>query len=417
MRCRPVLARLATLAALGACQSGQTPSQIAQNQGAERPAPPTQAPPAAAPPARDAPAAAPSPPASGSASDRPAVLSPAKVEACRAAAARVAALPRTKRMVALLEGCQPCGDWGPLLAWDIPRADGGPTRASIEQSLAACNAFCEPAAKQKFFATLDAARDQETRTPWRILGEICKAEVSAAPDARYIGAPYFALDRVARAIGDAAVLARLELPLPAVSVSGFGLELPSAAMLEPDAGPTTLTVDAVQLLLGSLPVAKLTPTGVQPAGDYPGTPIAPKELAAALAKRAAGRPIALLAPRQLPATRIVDAVAAAAGHEVRLAAADLELRGWIIPGTVPIALAARPRGRGVRLALDDTAVDAIKLAKATPRAQLTRAPVIIAVDPTATVASLANLLGALGYFDVKSAVLVKAPARRGGARP
>jgi hypothetical protein len=102
---------------------------------------------------------------------------------------------------------------------------------------------------------------------------------------------------------------------------------------------------------------------------------------------------------------------------VRLAAADLELRGWIIPGTVPIALAARPRGRGVRLALDDTAVDAIKLAKATPRAQLTRAPVIIAVDPTATVASLANLLGALGYFDVKSAVLVKAPARRGGARP
>jgi hypothetical protein len=315
-------------------------------------------------------------------------------------------------MVALLEGCQPCGDWGPLLAWDIARADGGPTRVQIEQGLAACNAFCDSNARQRFYASLDAARAEGFRTPWRILGEACKAEVSAVPDTRYLGAPYFALDRVARAIGDAAVLAPLELPLPAVSVTGFGLELPSAAMLEPDAGPATLTVNASQLWLGSLPVAKLTPTGVQPSGDYPGTQIEPRALPAALARRTpADRPIALLAPRELPATRIVDAVVAAGGHELRLAAADLELRGWSIPATVPIALAAKPRGRGVRLVLDDAAVDAIKLAKATPRAQLTRAPVVIAVDPTATVASLASLLGALGYFDVKSAVLVKAPRR------
>jgi hypothetical protein len=431
---RATLAVSAALATLGACQSGQTPSQTAQSQGGERPAQaparpgghePTQKAPrpdsaqAARDPATGAPSSPSGPPSDRAAVATPAVLTSAKLEACRAAAARVAGLPRTKRTVALLEGCQPCGDWGPLLGWDIPVADGGPTRAAIEQGLAACNAFCEPTAKQRFFATLDSARTQETRTPWRILGEVCKAGVSALPDARFMGAPYFALDRVARAIGDAALLAPLELPLPAISLSGFGLELPTAPMLEPDAGPATLTVDASQFLLGSLPVAKLSPTGVQVSGDYPGTSIAPRALAAALARHApAGRPIALLAPRQLPATRIIDAVTAAGGHELRLAAADLELRGWIIPATVPIALAVKAHGRGgVRLTLDDTAVDAIKAAKATPRAQLARAPVTIAVDGTATVASLANLLGALGYFDVKAVVLVNAAARRTGARP
>jgi hypothetical protein len=65
----------------------------------------------------------------------------------------------------------------------------------------------------------------------------------------------------------------------------------------------------------------------------------------------------------------------------------------------------------VRLTLDDMAVEAIKAAQAAPRAKLTAAPVTIAVDPTATAASLANLLGALYYLEVKSVALARAPAR------
>ncbi len=335
--------------------------------------------------------------------------------ACRAAAARAPSLPRTQRTVTVLQACQPCGDWGPLLAWDIPTDKGGPTRAVIEQGMVACNAFCSSNAKQRFFSALESARGQDVRTPWRLLGELCRAEVSAVPDARFMGAPYFALDRAARMLGDAVV----ELPLPAVSVSGYGMELPTAPMVAPEAGPTALTIDPGQFLLGSLPIAKLTATGVQILGDYPGTALAPAALAAALARpELAGQPVAVIAPRQLPAARLVEGVAAAGGHDLRLAVADLELRNWIIPGTIPISLTTRPGGAAsVRLVLDATAVEAIKAAQATPREALLRAPVTIAIDANATVATLANLLGALGYLDVKSVVLVKAPRGRPPAKP
>lgn len=339
----------------------------------------------------------------------------ANLDACRAAAARVPALPRIQRTVALLNGCQPCGDWGPILGWSIPSSKGGPSRQAIEQGLLACHAFCEPNAKQRFFESLDAARESGTRRPWRLLGDICKAEVSAAPDGRYMGAAYFALDRVARMVGDPVLLAAIELPLPALTISGVGVELPSSPLIAPEAGPAALTINAKQLLLGSLTSAKLSATGVQIQGDYPGNVIEPKALAAALARPEVTGPVALLASQDIPASQIVEVVAAAGGHEIRLAVADLELLGWIIPGTVPIALtvpsARAPAGKGARFALDANAFEAAKAAKATPREQLTRAPVTIALDPSATVGGLANLLGALGYLEVKSVVLVNAPAK------
>ena len=174
-----------------------------------------------------------------------------------------------------------------------------------------------------------------------------------------------------------------------------------------------VTVDASQLLLGTLPSAKLSPAGVQVSGDYPGTAIEPAALAAALSRpEHAGHPVTLLAPRELPATRIIDAVTAAGGHDIRLAVGDLELLGWTIPATVPVSLLARAPGRpGMRFALDATAFEALKAAKAATRDDLLRAPVTIAVDATATATSLANLLGTLGYSEVKSVVLVKAAAR------
>jgi hypothetical protein len=396
------------IAALAACQSGQNQGgqgatgSGSNAQAATRPGPPG-ATHGSSPPAAPADAG----------------IADANLDACRAAAARVPGLPPAQRTVALLEGCQPCGEWGPLLAWDIPTADGGPTRAAIERGMSACKAFCDGAAKQRFFDALESARGQDTRKPWRVLGELCKGEVSAVPDARFMTAPYFAIDRAARLVGDASLLAQIELPLPAISISGSGMELPTSAVVVPEAGPATLTVDAGQFLLGSLPTARLSPAGIRVAGDYPGARIEPKALAAALGKHGlAGNPIALIAPRQLPAVRIYEAVAAAGGHDLRLAVARLELRNWILPATVPVTLTARPgRRAGVRLGLDDTAVDAIKAAQRTPRAKLASAPVVIAVDPSATAASLANLLGALHYLDVKSVVLARAPARPSRAKP
>jgi hypothetical protein len=351
-------------------------------------------------------------------------LPDANLDACRQAAARVPSLPAPERVQALLDGCQPCGDWAPLLAWNTPAAEGGPTRTAIEQAMLACKAYCDPNAKQRFLGTLDAARGQSTRAPWRYLGESCKAAVSAVPDTRFMSAPYFALDRIARAIGDPALLAPIELPLPALTISGVGIELANSPRTAPEAGPAALTVDASQILLGSLPTVKLSATGLTVSGDYPGTQIDPKALAAALARpELAGHPIALLAPSGLAATRLVDVIGAAGGHDVRLAVAVSGPRGWTLPGTVPISLIAKPGAgpAGIRLTLDASGFDAIKTAKATPRADLLRAPVTIAIDSTATVTSLASLLGALAYFDVKAVVLTasatKPPGQPAGAKP
>ena len=349
-----------------------------------------------------------------------AALPDANLDECRATAARVPSLPAPQRAQALLDGCRPCGDWGPLLAWNTPATDGGPSRTAIEQAMIACKAFCEPNAKQRFLGTLDAARGQPTRTPWRFLGEICKAEVSAVPDTRFMGAPYFALDRIARAIGDPGLLAAIELPLPALSLTGVGLDLASSPLTAPEAGPVALTVDASQILLGALPVGKLSAAGISVSGDYPGTPIEPKALAAALGKlELAGHPVALLAPNGLGAARIADVIAAAGGHDLRLAVAAQALRGWSIPGTVPISLLDKPPPgtSGIRLTLGASPGEAMKAAKATPRAELLRAPVTVALDSTATVASLATLLGALGYFEVKAVVLVKPAAKPPAGKP
>jgi hypothetical protein len=362
------------------------------------------------------------PPRPADAAAAAAAVRDANLDACRAAAARAPSLPATQRAQALLDGCRPCGDWEPLLAWNTPAAAGGPTRAAIEQAMLACKAFCEPNAKQRFLGTLDSARGQDSRAPWRFLGEICKAEVSAVPDTRFMGAPYFALDRIARAIGDPALLSAIELPLPAVSITGVGLDLASSPLTAPDAGLPALTVDASQILLGSLPIATLSPTGLRVSGDYPGTPIALKALAAALGKPAlAGRPVALLAPSGLAAVRVIEVIGAAGGHDLRLAVAASGLRGWTLPGTVPISLVEEPTGRagtaGVRLVLDGTGDEARKTATATPRADLLRAPVTVAVGPTATVATLASMLGALGSLEVKTVVLVAPIARPPADKP
>ena len=329
----------------------------------------------------------------------------ASLDSCRIAAAGLPKLPPTARAQALLDACHPCGDWQPLLQWNNPPDIGGPPRSAIEQAMLACNAYCEPEAKQRFLGALDAARGQDTRGPWRHLGEVCKAAVSAVPDTRFMGAPYFALDRIARALGDAALLAKIQLPLPALSVSGVGVTLPTTPALPTDAGPAALTVLAADLQLGALPIATLAPDGVHVTGDYPGPTIELKALAGKLAGLGT---VAVVAPRELPAARLVAVIAAAGGHALQLTVGARGPGGWSVPGAVPIALVAR-QPAGFALALDTNPDVAIKAAKAAPRDALTRAPVTITLAPGASVANLATLLGALGYFEVKAVALVASP--------
>jgi hypothetical protein len=357
---------------------------------------------------------------SGAAPAGDAAVADANLDVCRAAASHARSLAPDRRAQALLDGCQPCGDWQPLLTWNTLASAGGPSRAAIEAALLACHAFCTAAAKQRFLNTLDAARGQSTRGPWRWLGDMCKAEVSAVPDSRFMGAPYFALDRIARTLGAIGALGDppLEVPLPALGINGVGVELPevdaaadaAATAVAVDAGAAVLTVDAAQVRLGALPVARMSATGLGVSGDYPGPAVEPGKLAAVLAAPAlAGHPVLLLAPRALPAARLAAVVAAAGGHELRLAVAAPNPGGWILPAALPIALIARgaPRrpkiaGDGIHLLLANN-IDA--LVHAASAADLVRGTPLITVRPEATTEGLAAVLAALAARHAPAATL------------
>jgi hypothetical protein len=377
MRRVAIAAALVGCAALGACKDRRAAPGATGSAGP------------AAPPAVDA------------------AIPDANLDACRAAAAHARGLPPDRRAQALLDGCQPCGDWQPLLTWNTLGSMGGPPRAAIEGALLACHAFCTAAAKQRFLNTLDAARGQPTRGPWRWLGDMCKAEVSAVPDSRYMGAPYFALDRIARTLAAASALGDppLELPLPALSISGVGMELPevaaaaAAAVVPADAGAAVLTVDATQTRLGTLPVARMSAAGLTVVGDYPGPAVEPSKLAAALADH----PALLLAPRALPAARLAEVVKIAGGHELRLAVAAPNPGDWSLPTALPVALvAAESRGGGVRLALASPG-DAVREAA---NADLARGIPVIVAEPSATTQELAAVLAALATHGARRASLV-----------
>jgi len=327
-----------------------------------------------------------------------------------------------RRLNAILAGCQPCGDWKPLLAWMTPASAGGPSSATIEDAMAACQAYCSGDARQKFLGTLDDGRDKQSPRPWRILGEVCGAAVSAVPDARFMSAPYFALDRIARAAAANArllpLLAAIELPLPALSPNGIGFELPASAAMQPDPGRYHVSVTSTGSSVGELPRARLGADGVtiaHGATPYPGEPVEDRALAAALAKLPAGERVAVLAPRALPAARLVEVVARA-GRDLHLAVAAGGPPGWTLPGVSPVVLAA-PGVKPTRdvTTWDLTDVDA-RIAEIQAKPALAGAQVI-RIDAKATVADLAKLLGAFAYKDVKAVTLERAGRDRSQTRP
>jgi hypothetical protein len=250
-------------------------------------------------------------------------------------------LPDMARTQALLEGCEVCGDWRPLIEWNTPHEKAGPTRQDIEERMVACGAFCSSDAKQKFMGALDAQRGMPGRGPWRYLGDVCKDKVSAVPDSRYESAPYFALDRIARlasahGVDTADLVLKIDLPLPAFSLTGNGVDVP-------DASGELVTAPAVQVTLlgdgphvGKLPRAHLGAGGVmvdwggQP---YPGPKVEPDALAEAIhALDPSPHPkVTLFVPREMPRAKADEMLGKAPDVEFHLAAtAPSFLPGWPI---------------------------------------------------------------------------------------
>ncbi|HTR53933.1 MAG TPA: hypothetical protein VMJ10_24730 [Kofleriaceae bacterium] len=267
---------------------------------------------------------------------------------CEKALHDVQAAPDPARTAALLDGCPVCGDWSPLLFWATLTENGGPRRQDITGRLDTCHAYCNTDAKRRFNDTIDEARGRNSRAPWRYLGEQCREQVSAVPDPRYMSAPYFALDRIARAVtthggGAAAELAKIDLPLPPFSLTGAGVDLADAPQDVVPAPAVHVTLLGDGAHVGKLPRAHLGANGVTVdyGGEpYPGPVVDSAKLAAAIhALDPSPHPVvALLVPKELPADKIAAVVAAAPDVEFHLAAvAPGALPGW------PVVVVARDR--------------------------------------------------------------------------
>lgn len=330
--------------------------------------------------------------------------------ACKAALEKAVTAPPTKRVDLILDACHPCGDWKPVLDWQTLQEDGGPNRKTIDAAMGGCTAWCSPNAKVRFMGALDDARANKTRTPWRELAEQCGEGVSARPDGRFVTAPYFALDRVARWAATkpdgAKALEPVVIPLPAVTQTGVGVLLPETAVTRPDLLPVQVTVTTAAITVGAMPVAKLAANGVVPQGEpYPGTAVANKDLAAAVKKF--GDKVALFAHPQLPATAVRDLLPYIGAPTFLAVLSSIGPTGWKQHGTSPVQLRVmKPTPGAIVIELDDTGQAAIAEVKKIG-ADVAKKPVELALDDKATVGGLAQVLGALAYFEVTDVNLVK----------
>jgi hypothetical protein len=310
-----------------------------------------------------------------------------------------------RRITQIIDGCRPHGDWTAILDWTTSSS------ADVEAALTHANAFCTNDAKARFMNELEDARDKQTERPWRVLGEKCGDKVSGVPDLRFMSAPYFALDRIARATAAHPTLAPLaaavELPLPPVSMTGVGFELATASVMKPELPQWQVTVTNAEIRVGLLPSAKLGANGVTVdlgPHPYPGELVDAKALAGKIPD---DEPVLLLAPAAMPAQRLADVVRALPGRDLALGvAASGGPKGWAMAGVVPILLDAKPDPKAVDWPLDANIEAAIADLKGKPAEAFAHPRVTIAKD--ATVAHLAKLLGALAFRDAGAASLTNA---------
>jgi hypothetical protein len=254
---------------------------------------------------------------------------------CESVIDKLPSLPIDARPQALLEGCHVCGDWKILLAWN----HDGTTPEALQKSLESCNAFCSGDAKMKFIAAANKAKGTSNDMPWRKLADACGEKVDAAADHRFMSAPYFALDRIGRAVGTS-----VELPLPPLTVAGTGIVLPDLDEgVSPKVGTFHVSLIGDQIFIGKLPRAKLAAKGLEVTNDYPGQQVALADLPAALKKLLGGDPtesLTLLAPHAMPAENLVPViqVAGAIAPLYLAATAHESPEGWQLPGAIPVAI-------------------------------------------------------------------------------
>lgn len=333
---------------------------------------------------------------------------------CKAALEKAVTAPPTKRIDMILDACRPCGDWSPLLAWQTPQEEGGPNRKVIETTMAGCNAWCNPNAKVRFMGALDDARMSKTRTPWRELAQQCGEAVSARPDGRFLNAPYFALDRIARWAGEqpdgAKTLEPIVIPLPAVSQTGVGVKLPESAVTKPEILPVAITVTKTTMTVAPMPVAKLGANGVLPQGEpYPGasaesTKADPFKLRETAKKH--GDRAAIFAHPQVPALRLRDAVAWCGMPAFLAVTSSIGPAGWQQHGTSPVKLTvSKPTTGANTIVLDETGDSAIAAVKKLGPDEAKK-NLHVQLGKKATVGGLAKLLGVLAYFEVPYVNLV-----------
>lgn len=257
--------------------------------------------------------------------------------ACFDALDKLATTPTNARPKLLLDSCHVCGDWKVLLAWN----QEGTTPESLQATMESCGAFCSGDAKMKFIAAANKAKGTSNDMPWRKLADACGDKVDASTDHRFMSAPYFALDRIGRAVGKTP---SVELPLPPLSVAGTGIVLPDLDEgVSPKVGTFHISFIGEQIFIGKLPRAKLAAKGLDVANDYPGEQVALADLPNALKKLVGGDPtesLILLAPHAMPAENLVPVIQAAGPIAPLYLAANAHESpdGWQLPGAIPVAI-------------------------------------------------------------------------------
>ena len=134
-----------------------------------------------------------------------------------------------------------------------------------------------------------------------------------------------------------------------------------------------------------------------------------KELGAEVKKL--GDKAALFAHPNLPALRVLEAVGYSGVPTVLAVKSSLGPVGWQQHGVSPIQMStSKPVHDSVNIVLDATGNDAMVEVKKLG-AEAAKKSINIQLDDTATVGSLATLLGALSYFEVPGVNLVESDAR------
>ncbi len=336
----------------------------------------------------------------------------------------------------LLAGCAPCGvSWTPLIMLssfdpDGPAPESLPGAAAVLDVLDACQATCTGNARDALTSALrDAQAGKAPSKPWRKLAECKDALALDDRSERFARGTWYALAQIAKALwsADAPPALRaardatpLEFPLPPLSESSTAIAVPHSDVLAAVPPRILVTIDQGAVRLGALPYVKLDAAGATllttAAPDYPG-PLVPLEtldhqIAEIVeASRALDLTVspALIAPRGMPARRLIEVLARMPGSRAYLAAtpATPPHAPWPEPiGAIPIFISTAPPFTDL-LVLDaadpgySAAVDALPSAASAVR-------VTFAAD--ATVEQVAAALSTLASHGLDRAALELKPS-------